>query len=295
MELLHFIQYLTAEKRYSPHTVKAYKNDLEDFFVFIESMYGISEIVPITHVMIRSWVVSLMDQGISTRSINRKISTLKRFFLEQLKNKVIDQNPMQKILSPKISKRLPEFITEKDMDQLTSNNINDHDFDILSSDLIVSILYSTGIRLAELIELENNNVEITGLTIKVTGKRNKERLIPITKQLAKDIENYRNLCLNHKPDYLSQPFLLITKSGKKLYPKYVYRIVNRVLSGLPSISKKSPHILRHTFATHLLNHGAELNAIKELLGHTSLAATQVYTHNSIEKLKKIYQQAHPRA
>lgn len=295
MELLHFIQYLTNEKRCSPHTVRAYKNDMEDFFVFIDSMYGISEIDQITHVMIRSWIVSLMDNGISSRSINRKISTLKRYYRFQLQNKILLHNPMQKIVSPQLSKRLPEFISETDIKLINNSDGDDSDFAILTSNLVLSMLYSTGIRLSELITLEKKNIDLKVLTIKVSGKRKKERIIPISQYTADQITSYQFFCNNLEINYSSQPFLIITSKGNQTYPKYIYRIVNKVLSNIPSLRKKSPHVLRHTFATHLLDHGAELNAIKELLGHTSLAATQVYAHNSIEKLKRVYQQAHPRA
>jgi len=294
MDLLHFIQYLTDEKRFSPHTVKAYRNDMEDFFVFIEKMYGKTEIQQITHVMVRSWMVSLMDEGISARSINRKISTLKSFFRYGLKANTLTYNPILGITTPKISKRLPEFIPEKEIGMIKPEDSGD-DFDIIISDLILSIFYSTGIRLSELTELENDHIDLAALTFKVKGKRNKERIIPITRQLALQIEKYRSFCTDLDFDYGNQPFLLVTKSGTRVYPKFIYRVVNRLLSSVPSLSKKSPHILRHTFATHLLNQGAELNAIKELLGHSSLAATQVYTHNSVEKLKRVYQRAHPRA
>ena len=292
-----FLKYIKYEKRYSLNTYIAYKNDLEQFYTFISNTYEISEISAVTHQMIRSWLASLMETGIQARSINRKITTIKSFYKYLLKERVLSTNPTIKIVSPKTPKKLPVFVEEVNMETLLDNK-NDFSEEYLQyrNILIIEVFYNTGIRLTELINLKQEDIDFVNLTIKVLGKRNKERIIPITKDLKDKFLLFSKLKENQgiiSKDKLS--FVFLTNNGKKVYPKLVYRIVNYYLSGITTINKKSPHVLRHTFATHMLNNGADLNAIKEILGHSNLSATQVYTHNTINKLKSIYKQAHPRA
>lgn len=284
-----FLQYLQFEKRLSSHTLLAYSGDLEQFFSFLENTYQIKNIPEITHTLIRSWVVELMDQKISPRSVNRKITTLKTFYKYLLRQGIVVENPMMKIMSPKTSKRLPVFVEKDNMDVLIDNVEFSDDLDGIRNKLIIELFYATGIRLSELINLKQTNVDMHQCQIKVLGKRNKERIIPFSNDLRNSIQNYVS-CKTSMPN----EFLFQMKNGKKMYEKFVYRLVNNYLSLVTTIDKKSPHVLRHTFATHMLNNGADLNAIKELLGHANLSATQVYTHNTVEKLKNIHKQAHPK-
>jgi integrase/recombinase XerC len=268
-----FLEYLEFEKRYSSHTIVSYKTDLLQFEVYSLVIFEVG-LEEATHVMIRSWMVALVEKGISPRTINRKKSTLQVFY-KYLKAKVlIEESPMQKVVAPKVKKRLPHY-----------------DFFGSRDRLILELFYNTGMRLSELVELKE--VNILEDSIKVLGKRNKERIIPVTSFMRRKIIDYISLKRNEFPK--SNQSLFVTDKGKKLYQKFVYRKVNHYLSLVTSKGKKSPHVLRHTFATHMLDNGAELNAIKEILGHASLSATQVYTHNSIEKLKNVYKQAHPRS
>ncbi len=287
-----FIQYIQFEKRFSIHTVKAYQNDLNQFHQYLETYYDIKDIEKVDHNMIRSWIVSLIETSISTRSVNRKLSTLKSYYKFLLKEDLISKNPMQKILSPKSSKRLPVFIEEDSMDLLLDEIDFGEGLSGARDRLIIELFYSTGIRLNELINIKIKDVNIASKVIKIYGKRNKERFVPLSLELEKNIQLYLNLLFKQHPD---STYLFLTNQGKKLYEKFVYRLANSYLSMVTTITKKSPHILRHTFATHMLNSGADLNAIKEILGHANLSATQVYTHNTIEKLKSIYNQAHPKA
>jgi len=287
-----FCDYLTHQKRYSSHTIIAYKNDLSQFYSFLDSSYNISEITEVTSPIIRSWIVSLLEDNNSPNSINRKISTLKTFFKYLQKNKLIVENPLLKIISPKTKNRLPVFVKETEIENLFDQIIYEDTYEGRRDQLILELFYSTGIRLSELIELKINSFDFNKSTLKVLGKRNKERIIPFSNNLNTKIQHYLNY--RNKIEPINDYFFL-TNNNKKLYPKFVYRLVNTYLSLVTKISKKSPHILRHTFATHMLNKGADLNAIKEILGHANLSATQVYTHNTIEKLKNIHQQAHPKA
>jgi integrase/recombinase XerC len=290
--ILSFCDYLLHQKRSSSHTVVAYKKDLEQFSQFISIQFSITNIKEVNSPIIRSWIVSLLEDGISTTTINRKISTLKTFFKYLQKNEVITDNPLLKITTPKTKKSLPVFINEKEIFNLFENISFQNNFEEIQNKLILELLYSTGIRLSELIEIKINSIDLHNLTLKVLGKRNKERIIPISNNLKNEIEKF--LTLRQEKD-TPLNYLFLTKNNKKLYPKFVYRLVNNYLSIVTKISKKSPHVLRHTFATHMLNNGADLNTIKEILGHSNLAATQVYTHNTIEKLKNIHKQAHPKA
>ena len=288
-----FIRYLQFEKRFSPHTVTAYKNDLDQFSQFLVSFQ--TELLNVTHQHVRTWIVSLMDDGIEARTINRKISSLRSFYKFLQREDLIGNSPMIYVRAPKIPKRLPIVITEQKMDiLLDAQDVFSNDFQGIRDRLIIELLYGTGMRLSELVNLSDHDINRYEQQIKVLGKRNKERIIPISKPLAKLVGDYQLQKLNQNFDNKSSA-LIVTNQGNKVYAKFIYRTVNLVLSFISTHDKKSPHILRHSFATSLLNRGADLNAIKELLGHSSLAATQVYTHNSVEKLKSIYKQAHPKA
>lgn len=284
-----FLKYLQFEKRYSHHTLLAYTTDLSQFIQFINTEYQLIELSEINHSVIRSWIVSLMEQKVTARSVNRKITTLKTFYKFLLRQQKVTQNPMLKVLSPKVSKRLPVFVEKEKMDALLDNTIVDDTFEGKRNKLIIELFYATGIRLSELINLKQTDVDMYASQLKVLGKRNKERIIPFSDALKHEIANY----IEAKP-ISDTEYLFINKNGKKLYEKLVYRIVNSNLALITTANKKSPHVLRHTFATQMLNNGADLNAVKELLGHANLSATQVYTHNTVEKLKNIHKQAHPR-
>ncbi|WP_395807272.1 tyrosine-type recombinase/integrase [Daejeonella sp.] len=293
MFIEQFIRYLQFEKRFSPHTVTAYKNDLDQFSQYIVSFQ--SELLNVTHQHVRTWIVSLMDDGIEARTINRKISSLRSFYKFLQRENLIGNSPMIYVRAPKIPKRLPIVITEQKMDiLLDAQDVFSNDFQGMRDRLIVELLYGTGMRLSELVNLSDYDINVYEQQIKVLGKRNKERIIPISNSLTKLISDYQLQKLNQNFNNKSAA-LIVTNQGNKVYAKFIYRTVNLVLSFISTHDKKSPHILRHSFATSLLNRGADLNAIKELLGHSSLAATQVYTHNSVEKLKSIYKQAHPKA
>jgi integrase/recombinase XerC len=285
-----FIQYIQYEKRYSPHTVIAYRNDLDQFFGYLSARYGIAEAAEVTHPMVRSWLVELMEEGITPRSVNRKITTLKSFFRYLVRNGAIGVNPMSKVVSPKVSKRLPSFVEKEKMDLVFTEVDFGEGYPGLRDRVILELFYATGMRLSELVNLKDTDIDLGNETIKVLGKRNKERLIPF----GHSVKEMFVLYLAEKQRFDSA-YLFLTDKGKQIYPRMVHRIVTGILARVTTLDKKSPHVLRHTFATHLLNNGAELNAVKELLGHANLSATQVYTHNTIEKLKKVYKQAHPRA
>ena len=289
-----FLDYCRFQKRYSNHTVIAYQNDLTAFFTFLVQEFDETNINSIKTTFIRTWLASLKEDDITSKTINRKISSLRSFFKYLLKQEVVKVNPVTSIISPKMPKRLPQFVEEKDTHNLLENSIFDEGLKGQTEKIILQILYNTGIRKAELINLKEHQIDMGNSGIKVLGKGNKERIIPVSKQLIIDIKNYiteKRRLLGPSEDN----FLLVTLKGKPLDPKLVYNIAKKYLSQVTTIEKKSPHILRHSFATHLMNNGADLNAVKELLGHSSLAATQVYTHNTIEKLKDVYKKAHPKA
>lgn len=285
-----FVDYLRSEKRSSVNTITAYHNDLLQFQAFIKAEYSLTQPEHATSDMVRNWLVSFHDEKLEATSIKRKISTLKSFYKYLNKTDVLSTSPMLKVVVPKLKKRLPVFVEEKNISNLFSQAHFPNDFSGLRDRLMIDLFYQTGIRRAELINLKETDINTQ--TIKVLGKRNKERIIPVSPKLTELI----NMYLKQKTELaIHSEYLLVLENGKKLYEKFVYNKVNYYLNSVTTADKKSPHVLRHTFATHMLNNGADLNAIKELLGHSSLAATQVYTHNSIEKLKNAYKQAHPRA
>jgi integrase/recombinase XerC len=288
-----FLQYIQYVKHYSPHTVLSYQTDLEQFFSFC-STENIHDEQVIDHHHIRGWIVDLMERGNSPRTTNRKISSLKAYFRYLLKEGIVVVNPMAKVLSPRTEKRLPAFVNESQMDHLLDDIGFGDDFIGFRDRLIIETFYNTGTRRSELINLKVSDVDFAQQSMKVLGKRNKERIIPLSRDFSSLLEKYYALREVTFPGN-SIEWMFLTSKGEKLYPRLVYRVVNRYLSLVTTADKKSPHVLRHTFATHMLNKGADLNAIKELLGHANLSATEVYTHNTFEKLKSVYKHAHPRA
>jgi integrase/recombinase XerC len=289
-----FLQYILIEKGYSPHTVRSYQNDLDQFFVFIQKPDSSGFPEESSSQDIRAWIVHLMDNNISASSVHRKISCLRVFFKYLRKEGIIQHDPMEKVVLPKRKRKLPVFVTESAMDNLLDKYEFGNDFPGIRNRTLIEMFYLTGMRRAELIGLKNHDVDLVAGTVKVTGKRNKQRIIPIVRTFIARLEEYIKVRSTVFPDE-SESFFFITDKGNKLYDKYVYNTVKSYLNMVTTIEKKSPHVLRHTFATHMLNHGADLNSIKELLGHANLSATQIYTHNTFEKLKKVYKQAHPRA
>ena len=287
-----FIEYLRVERRYAQHTITAYKSDLEQFFIYINQCYGDIDMLEINHQHIRSWVVDLISSHHTNRSVNRKLSTLKSFCKFLLRENALTENPMDKVIAPKMSKRLPVYVEERQIEELLDAALFDETFEGARDRLMLEVFYSCGLRRSELNKLTWQNIDLHLKQIKVLGKGGKERIIPIDERLISRVNSFHSLC---KTMDIQSPFLFTTRVGDTLNEKALYSIVKHYLSRIPGLEKKSPHVLRHSFATHLSNHGADLNAIKELLGHSNLAATQVYTHNSIEKLKKTFKQAHPRS
>lgn len=291
-EVNAFLGYLQFEKRYSLHTITAYSNDLVQFFDFIESQYDTVPLTQISGSMVRTWLASMKEMELTGKSLNRKISSLKSFFKYQIQQGQLKKSPMETVISPKISKRLPAFVAEGDMEQLLLNLSFSEGWKGLTEQRVIQLFYATGMRLSELILCKENQLDVSKSVIKVLGKGNKERILPISKTLAQELSDY----IAEKPTIAAgNPHLFVTEKGKSLQPRSVYSFVKFYLSQVTTLQKKSPHVLRHSFATHLMNNGADLNAVKELLGHASLAATQVYTHNTIEKLKEVFAKAHPKA
>ena len=288
-----FLDYIKFEKRYSRHTLLSYQTDLESFFSWLHQQYGEMPVSEISHIYIRSWLAALKDAGLTARSINRKISSLKSFYKYLLRMGEMKQSPLQKIVSPKNEKRLPAFVPEKDLALLFDRVTFPDNWRGATERLLLLLFYHTGFRLSELTGLQEAQVNVSGHTIKVLGKGNKERVVPVSPALLEEIKIYAARKAEKFPGNASAQ-LLVDDKGKALQPRRVYDAVNHYLGLVTTVEKKSPHVLRHSFATHLMNHGADLNAVKELLGHSSLAATQVYTHNTIEKLKSVYKKAHPR-
>ncbi|MFM9051059.1 MAG: tyrosine-type recombinase/integrase, partial [Bacteroidota bacterium] len=280
-----FIQYIRFEKRFSVNTVTAYQNDLDQFLSYAKDVYGIDDPAEIQHGVVRSWIVQLMEQKISTRSINRKITSLKTFFKFLLRKKEIKGNPMLKVQAPKTSKRLPVFVDQNKMDLLFRDSDFGEGWIALRDKLLMELLYATGMRLSELIGIKDADIDPFQAQLKVLGKRNKERIIPFSDKMKPMLSEY---VAARNREVSSPEAFFVTEKGKPLYPKLVYRIVTHRLGEVTTLEKRSPHILRHTFATHMLNNGADINSVKEILGHANLSATQVYTHNTIEKLKEVY-------
>jgi len=289
-----FIKYLQFEKRVSTHTVTAYQTDLDQFNAFIEQFDPNNTAQQADHGIIRSWIVQLVESKIGASSINRKIACLRSYYKFLLRQEMIAKDPMAKIKILKAAKKLPSFVKEGDMvNVLDHPDAFENSFDGWRDRLILELFYATGIRLSELINLKESNLDVRGRTIKVLGKRNKERVIPFPTSLVSIIETYRTV-RNRKVAANEHGLFFVTSEGSPCYPMMIYRVVKSHLANT-SAERQSPHVLRHTYATHLLDKGAEINAVKDLLGHTSLAATQIYTHNSLEKLKKVFDQAHPKA
>ncbi|GLU51009.1 tyrosine recombinase XerC [Dyadobacter frigoris] len=286
-----FLEFLAFEKRSNEHTVTSYRTDLDQFRKYLLFQYEVDKPETATSVMLRSWIVSLMEEGLNPSSVNRKMASLRSYYGFLRRRKHILKDPSTILSSMKTRRKLPAFIEEKAMESLFDSEGFTDDFIGHRDRVILELLYGTGMRLSELIGLEINNLELEARIIRVTGKRGKERLIPISSLLVQFLKDYLTL---RAPEEATKA-LILTDSGKAVYPVFIQRIVKKYLSEVTTLSQKSPHVLRHTYATHLLNRGADLNAIKELLGHANLAATQIYTHNSIEKLKKTHQQAHPKA
>ena len=290
-----FLNYLQYEKRVSPHTVKAYRTDLEQFAAYLQKQFGENDIRKVDSADVRAWMMQLMEDGDSARSVNRKVSALRAFFRYHVRMGDVEANPMEAISAPKIAKRLPQFVSEGEMDNLFSENLFEDTFEGWRDRLIIELFYVTGMRLSELVNLKRSDIDLYDGSLKVMGKRSKERVIPFSPRVKGVIVRYLEIFDEKYAENPKNSFIFVAPNGNKIYPKAVYRIVRKYLDMVTTIDKRSPHVLRHTFATQMLNHGADINAIKEILGHASLAATQVYTHNTVEKLKNIYNQAHPRA
>ncbi|MBP6432871.1 MAG: tyrosine-type recombinase/integrase [Ferruginibacter sp.] len=292
--ITEFSQYLQFQKRYSQHTIISYQNDLVDFFDFIVTEFVVENIAEVKPTLVRSWLAQLKEKGIQSKSINRKISTLKSFFKYLLKQEKILVSPMGTIVSQKVNKRLPAFVEENDTNTLFEYVAFPDTFIGQTEKLIMLLLYATGMRKSELLFLKESQIDEFASAIKILGKGNKERIVPISKNVLESIKTYMGLKKINSAKTKAEE-LLVNEKGEPLYPKYIYNVVKKYLTLVTTIKSKNPHVLRHTFATHLMNNGADLNAVKELLGHSSLAATQIYTHNTIEKLKDIHKKAHPKA
>jgi integrase/recombinase XerC len=292
--LQSFLNYLRFEKRYSQNTIISYQNDLEQFFSYIRSQYQVAKLAEIETTFVRSWLAELKGNKITAKSINRKASSLKSFFRYHIRTGTLAATPMWSVTTPKISKRLPEFVKEADMNNLFQHLQFPGDWKGKTDRLLLLLFYHTGMRLSEQVNLKENQIDYSKKAIKVLGKGNKERVIPVGDEVINEMKAYRQ-AKKKEIENADETYFFVLDNGKRLYAKYVYLIVKKYLSEITTLNKKSPHILRHTFATHLTNNGADLNAVKELLGHSSLASTQVYTHNNIEKLKEAHKKAHPTA
>ncbi|WP_200974891.1 tyrosine-type recombinase/integrase [Echinicola sp. 20G] len=293
--LFSFINYLEHEKRASAHTVLAYQKDLEQFQEFLKLSFGMEDLESAGHGEIRAWIVDLVEGGLSATTVNRKMATLRSFYKFLLRSGEISKDPTYKLKALKTPKKLPEFVQETSMEKILNEIDYGQDFDGQRDKMVMEFLYLTGVRLAELLAIKWQDIDLQGQTVKVYGKRKKERIIPLTVSLGKNIISYRKVFEETFLNVNESDYFIVNNSRKQAYPMKIYRIVRKYLDLFAQTSKRSPHLLRHTFATHLLNKGADLNAVKDLLGHANLAATQVYTHNSMEKLKAVFDQAHPKA
>jgi integrase/recombinase XerC len=292
MSIVSFVDYLNLEKNYSPNTVLAYRKDLEAFQIFLKSEFSTNNLKSVHYTQIRSWIITLVDSGLTNRSVNRKVTSLNSYYRFLVKIGDIQNSPLSKHKALKVQKKVHIPFSEQEIEEVLFNAPAD-DFVSARDKLVVELLYSTGMRRSELIKLNLNSVDFDQNQIKVLGKRNKERYIPLLTTASESLNHYITMRCQ-LPNIQSSEALFVTEKGKRVYGTLVYRIVNSYFKNVSTKLKKSPHILRHSFATHLLNHGADLNAVKELLGHSSLAATQVYTHNNISELKKVYAKSHPR-
>jgi len=290
-----FINYLEFEKRASRHTVLAYQKDLAQFGEFFMLSFAKEDISTADHPEIRAWIIDLVDQGLSATSVNRKIATLRSFYKFLMRSEEITKDPTYKIRSLKTPKRLPEFVQEEAINKVLDELQFEPTFDGQRDKMVMEFLYLTGVRLSELLGLKWKDIDLYGEGVKVFGKRKKERIIPITTGLKKNIVSYQKVFLETFSNLQDSDYFIVINNREQAYPMMIYRIVRKHLDLFAQTTKRSPHLLRHTFATHLLNKGADLNAVKDLLGHANLAATQVYTHNSMEKLKAVFEQAHPKA
>ncbi len=297
MHIEAFLNYLELEKRYSRNTLISYRNDLNQFNAFLQTSFDELSFKKVNHKHIRFWLSELINNENTSKTVNRKITALKTYYRFLMIKNIVDQNPMEKISGPKIPKNLPVFAAKESLDNLFDVIGFTDDFKGVREKFILELFYCTGMRLSELTNLKHKDFDWSNLSVKVTGKRNKQRIIPLLQSLKSTYNIYMQqkklFCDENKLDFCDEVF--ITDKGKKLYGKFVYRLVNSNLNKVSTLSKKSPHVLRHSFATHMLDQGADLNAIKEILGHANLSATQIYTHNTVEKLKKVYKQAHPKA
>ena len=288
-----FLKYLKFERRCSKHTVVAYRKDLDQFEEFVFKTVGDFDVLKVDTKLIRNWVVELMSHGITPKTVNRKVTALKSFYRYLLLQELLEVNPATSVITPKLPKRLPEFVDENSLDHLLDDGYFQNDYEGVRDKLIVSLFYGAGIRLSELVNLTDRQIFIKEYLIKVLGKNNKERIVPYPRSINPLIEEY--LLIRRATFGEGHQSFFLTAKGEPIYDKLAYRVVKKYLAMVTTLEKKSPHVLRHSFATHLLNRGADLNAVKELLGHSNLAATQVYTHTTTSKLQSIYKQAHPRA
>ena len=290
-----FVNYLEFEKKASPHTVEAYRRDLTQFEEFLALSFEINEISEAQHPELRAWVIDLVDSGLSTTSVNRKIATLRSYYKFLLRSQIISKDPTYKLKGLKNPRKLPEFVQEDTILAVLDESVYEPSFEGQRDKMVMEFLYLTGVRLSELIGLKWSDVNLIEDSVKVLGKRKKERIIPITKGLKQNILLYKKVFEERFSKVGQSEYFIVSNQQKQSYPMMIFRIVRHYLDLFAQTSKRSPHVLRHTFATHLLNKGADLNAVKDLLGHANLAATQVYTHNSMEKLKAVFEQAHPKA
>lgn len=290
-----FINYLEYEKRSSVHTVLAYRKDLEQAQEFVALSFSIDDLAHCTHPDLRAWIIDLVEHGMSQTTVNRKLATLRSFYKFLMRSKIIQKDPTYKLKSLKTPRKLPEFLQETTIESVLEEEVYAPTFEGQRDRMVLEFLYLTGVRLSELTSLKWKDIHLYDEQVKVLGKRQKERIIPLTKSLQRNISAYKKVAEAHFITVEGEDYFIRSNKGEKAYSMLIYRIVKHYLDLFAQNSKRSPHLLRHTFATHLLNKGADLNAVKDLLGHANLAATQVYTHNSMEKLKAVFEQAHPKA